>query len=116
MEAATAPRLSAELLHEVQATFALSDTELAELFDVRRQAVGQWRERGLPSARQEKAAAIASIADLLSHRLKRERIPGIARRAAGAYGGQTMLEMIRDDRHLELLMEVRHSFDWAATA
>jgi len=115
MEAATASGLSAALLDDVQATFGLTDTELAELFGVRRQAVGQWRERGLPSARQEKAAAIASIGDLLAHRLKRERIPGIARRTASAYGGLTMLEMIERDRHLELLMEVRHSFDWAAS-
>jgi hypothetical protein len=116
MEAATAPTLSAELLDDVQATFGLTDTELAGLFGVRRQAVGQWRERGLPSTRQEKAAAIASVGDLLRHRLKRERISGIARRPARAYGGLTMLEMIERDRHLELLMQVRASFDLAATA
>jgi hypothetical protein len=116
VEAVTGPTLSADLLGEVQETFGLTDTELAALFRVRRQAVGQWRERGLPSARQEKAAAIASVGDLLRHRLKQERIPGIARRSARAYGGLTMLEMIQRDRHLELLMEVRRSFDWAATA
>ncbi len=113
MEAAA---LTRTLLDEVQETFALSETELAELFGVRRQAIGQWRRRGIPAARQEKAAAVASVADLLRHRLKPERIPGIARRPAPAYSGRTMLEMIRDDRHLELLMEVRRSFDWAATA
>jgi DNA-binding transcriptional regulator YdaS (Cro superfamily) len=114
MEAAAVS--AATLLDEVQTTFGLSDTELAGLFGVRRQAIGQWRRRGLPSARQEKAAAVASVAELLRHRLKPERIPGIARRPARAYGGLTMLDMIRADRHLELLMEVRGSFDWAAAA
>jgi hypothetical protein len=116
MELATTPNLTETLLDEIATTFALSETELAGLFGVRRQAIGQWRRRGLPSARQEKAAAVASIADLLRHQLKRERIPGIARRPARAYRGRTMLEMIEGDRHLELLMEVRHSFDWATTA
>ena len=113
MEAAL---LTRNLLDEIADTFSLSDTELAGLFGVRRQAVSQWRRRGLPGARQEKAAAVAAVGELLRHRLKPERIPGIARRPARAYGRLTMLEMIERDRHLELLMEVRGSFDWAAAA
>jgi hypothetical protein len=112
MEAAT---LTRNLLDEIAETFALSETELGGLFGVRRQAVSQWRARGLPGARQEKAATVAAIGDLLRHRLKLERIPGIARRPARAYGGLTMLEMVERDRHGELLMEVRSSFDWANT-
>src|SRR5918996_6483660 len=111
MEAAAT--LTRNLLDEIAETFALSETELGELFGVRRQAVSQWRARGLPGARQEKAATVAAVGDLLRHRLKPERIPGIARRPARAYGGLTMLEMIERDRHGELLMEVRSSFDWA---
>jgi hypothetical protein len=108
-------RTAATLLDRIQEIFELSTAELARLFGVRRQAVGQWRERGLPGARQEKAAATAAVADLLSHRLRPDRIPGAARRPAAAYGGRTMLEMIEADRHLELLDEVRRSFDWATT-
>jgi hypothetical protein len=104
------------LLDPVQRAFQLTDTELARLFGVRRQAIPQWRRRGVPGARQEKAAALASIADLLARNLKRERIPGIARRPASAYDGLTMLEMVERDRHLELLERVRRSFDWASTA
>lgn len=105
--------LATSLLDEIQATFDLSVTELARLFGVRRQAVAQWRERGIPSSRQEKAAAVAALGDLLTYRLKEERIPGVARRPAAAYGGLTMLEMIEAGRHGELVDTVRRSFDWA---
>ena len=63
-----------------------------------------------------KVTTVASLADLLARKLKVERIPGIARRPAAAYGGLTMLEMITADRHDELLALVRASFDPAQTA
>jgi hypothetical protein len=49
---------------------------------------------------------------LLSHSLKPERIPGIARRPAQSYGGLSMLEMIERGREDELQAEIRRSFDW----
>jgi hypothetical protein len=97
-------------------TFDLSETELGALFGVRRQAISQWRSAGIPSSRVAKVTTVASLADLLARKLKVERIPGIARRPAAAYGGLTMLEMITADRHDELLALVRASFDPAQTA
>lgn len=108
----TAATLSRSLLDPIAATLSLTETELGALFGVRRQAIGQWRARGLPSARQEKAASVAAICDLLAHQLKPERIPGVARRTARAYGGLTMLEMIETDRHEELRGLITRSFDW----
>ena len=112
----TPATLTADLLDTVAATLGLSETELGRLFGVRRQAIAQWRERGLPSARQAKAATLAAICDLLSHQLRPERIPGIARRPAAAYGGLTMLEMIERDREAELHGLVERSFDWSTGA
>ena len=109
------PVLTPTLLDPIAAGLELSETELGRLFGVSRQAVGQWRERGVPSSRMAKVATVAAICDLLRHRLKPERIPGIARRRADAYGGLSMLEMIERDREDELLTLVRRSFDWAAT-
>jgi DNA-binding XRE family transcriptional regulator len=108
--------LTRNLLDPITATLGLSETELGALFGVSRQAIGQWRERGLPSSRQDKAARIAAICDLLAHQLKRERIPGIARRPAPAYGGLTMLEMIEADRQDELHGLITRSFDWTTAA
>ncbi len=97
-------------------TFDLSETELGAIFGVRRQAISQWRTAGIPSSRMAKVATVASLADLLARKLKVERVSGIARRPAAAYGGLTMLEMIAADRHDELLALVRASFDPAQTA
>jgi hypothetical protein len=110
------PVLTPSLLDPVAETLELSETELGRLFGVSRQAVGQWRDRGVPSNRMAKLATVAAICDLLRHQLKAERIPGIARRPAGAYGGLSMLEMIEGDRQDELQAKIRQSFDWGTTA
>jgi putative IMPACT (imprinted ancient) family translation regulator len=62
-----------------------------------------------------RVTTVAAICDLLGHQLKPERIPGISRRPADAYGGLSMLEMIEHGREDELLTLVRRSFDWAST-
>ncbi len=59
---------------------------------------------------------MAAIADILARRLKPARVPGIARRPAAAYDGETMLSLIAADRHEWLLESVRRSFDYALTA
>ena len=105
-----------KLLGEVEDAFALSKTEMGRIFGVSRQAIDQWHERGIPSGRQEKAATVAAVADLLRHQLKEERVAGVVRRPARAYGGLTALEMIARDRQDELLEIVRGSFDWASPA
>ncbi len=105
-----------KLLASIEGPFGLNKTEMGRIFGVSRQAIDSWHESGLPGARQEKAAAVAAVGDLLRRQLRPERIPGIARRPASAYGGRTMLEMIEQDRHLELLAIVRASFDWSNAA
>jgi hypothetical protein len=103
-------------LRRLMDAFELSKTELGSLFGVRRQAVDQWLERGVPSERQEKVQTLVGIADLLERKLKPGRLAGVARRPADAYGGKTMLELIAADQHRELLELVRESFDWASAA
>jgi transcriptional regulator with XRE-family HTH domain len=103
-------------LKRLMQAFDLSKTELAALFGVRRQAVDQWLERGVPGDRQEKLGTLLAIADLLERKLKPGRLPGVARRPADAYDGKTMLELIAADGHRGLLDQVRASFDWASAA
>lgn len=103
-------------LERIRQVFALNLTKLGELFGVTRQAVSQWLETGVPEGREVKVSTVASIANLLGRQLKTDRIPGIVRREADAYGGRTALQMIKEDRHLELLDITRASFDWAVPA
>jgi hypothetical protein len=109
-------RLGESDLARIQAVFGLSVTELAQLFGVRRQAVGAWLVTGVPAARRAKVATVAAVADLLAYRLKHERVPGVVRRAASAYGGRSMVDVIAADEQEWLLESVRESFDYSSTA
>jgi hypothetical protein len=103
-------------LARLMAGWQLSVSDVARLFGVTRQAVQQWLEDGVPPARQPKLLQILRIGDLLERNLQPLRIPAVVRSDAGAYGGRSMLELIADDRHDELLESVERSFDWASTA
>lgn len=103
-------------LERVRQVFDLSLTELGELFGVTRQAVSQWIESGVPEERLAKLSTVASIADLLDRQLKTDRIPGVVRREAELYEGLSALQMIKEDRHLDLLALTRASFDWSVPA
>src|SRR3954454_17664448 len=88
------PVLTPTLLDPIAETLELSETELGRLFGVSRQAVGQWRERGVPSNRMAKVGTVAAFCPLPHPGLNPERIRGVARRPAAGYGGLSMLEMV----------------------
>ena len=103
-------------LPHLMAAWDLTVTDVAGLFGVRRQAVQQWLDLGVPAARRPKLVTILGIADLLERNLLPERIAGIVRAPSPADGGRSMLDTIADDRHEELLERTRRSFDWAWSA
>ena len=70
----------------------------------------------MPADRQDKLATLLALTDLLEGKLKTDRIPGVARREAKAYGGHSMLDLITADRQRELLGLVRDSFAWSQAA
>ncbi len=103
-------------LDRIQRIFDLNITDLGRLFGVTRQAVAQWQSTEVPAARREKVSTVGSIADLLDSRLKTDRIPGVVRRPATAYGGLSILAMIEENRQDFVSEQVRSSFDWAIPA
>jgi hypothetical protein len=103
-------------LARIMRVLALSKSELGRMFGVSRQAIDGWMELAVPADRQEKLAAVLALCDLLERKVKADRVAGVARRPADAYGGLTMLEMIAADRHNELLDSVRNSFAWSQAA
>lgn len=113
--AATA-RADAAALRRVAEVFKLDRQGLADVFRVRRQAVDQWFQRGVPADRQAKLSTLLAIAELLARKLRAGAVPGVTRTAAAAYGNRTMLQMLAADEHDALLADVRASFDWASSA
>lgn len=103
-------------LESLLAAWQMTVTEMATLFGVRRQAVGQWLESGVPAVRLPKLVTMQRVAELLERNLLVERIPAVVRTPSDRWAGATMLEMIAADRHAELLADVARSFDWAASA
>lgn len=103
-------------LDRVASVLGVSRTELAQLFGVRRQAIEQWEARGVPGERQEKLATLDAIVDLLTAKLKADRIPGVVRRPASAYGDESILGAITAGNEALVLDELRNAFDWAAAA
>jgi hypothetical protein len=103
-------------LERLMAAWRLSTTDVARLFGVRRQAVQQWLDEGVPPAREPKLTTILRVADLLERNLMAERIPAVVRSPAPAYGGSTLLDLIGDDRHEALLETTAESFDWSLSA
>lgn len=103
-------------LEEVLETFGLSYTDAGGIFGVSRQAVTHWLAEGIPADRSATVTTAAQVASLLRHYLVPERIPGIARKRARRYGNRSMLGMIRDGDHDELLDITQSSFDWSRTA
>ena len=103
-------------IRSLLSAWQLSIAEAARLFGVTRQAMQQWLAGDVPPARLPKVLAVVRIADLLSRNIRPERIGGIVRSPVPGYAGATMLQLIDQDRHQELLDSVARSFDWAATA
>ena len=109
-------RRNNEPLRRAMATLALTSSDVAEMMGVTRQAVDKWLRSGTPTERLDRIGALADIADILRHRL-REGMPAVVvSRRADAYGGRSMLEMIADGEHFELLESVQASFDYARVA
>lgn len=100
-----------DALTRVLTVWGLSNAEAGRLFGVSRQAIGKWRERGVPTDRAGAIADLAAATDLLDHYLKRDRIPAVVRRAAPALGGESMLDLVASGRTGELLEATRSMFD-----
>ncbi|MHB1487850.1 MAG: hypothetical protein ACYCS7_07655 [Acidimicrobiales bacterium] len=104
-------------LVRVKDLFGLTNSEVGELFGVKRQAVDQWEQSGeVPTARREKLANVLSVGELLERKLSPGRLPLVARRRAEVYGGVSMLDMVASDRDAELRELTERAFDWSGTA
>ena len=91
------PTASGELLDEIRATFALSESELADLFGVRRPSLVAWRTTGIPPARRATAERLQDLARVFHHHLLPTRIPGVVRTPDAWLGGRTILDVLKTE-------------------
>lgn len=93
----TLNRAACNILDEIADTFGLSETELADLFNVRRPSLTGWREHGIPQGRQATAERLQDLARVFRREVILSRIPQIVRTADDWLEGRTVLETIRRD-------------------
>lgn len=105
-------QLELPALERVRRTFELSDTGLAQLFGVSRQAVTKWEERAaVPAARRVAVEQAAVVADFLAERLIRGGPAALLDIRAPAFGDHSLREMLIAGRSEEALIIYRRGFE-----
>jgi len=99
-------------LRRILSVWGLSQSDAARRFQVSRQAVSKWLQRGVSSDRVEAVADLAAATDLLVRHLKRDRISAVVRRSATALGGDSLLDLVGADRPHDVLAACRMMFDF----
>jgi hypothetical protein len=90
--------MGAELaLGRIAEVFDLTSTDLGRLFGISRQAVDQWRTRGVPAERRADIDRLRELVELYYQEFIPERIPQIVRRPVAALGGRTVLEALAEE-------------------
>jgi hypothetical protein len=108
-------RLSGRELERILRVWNLSRTELGQILGVSRQALSKWITDGVPADRVSQVADLASITDLLTRHLKRDRIPAVVRRAAPNLDNASLIELIAGGRSGEAVVLTRRMFTFADT-
>jgi len=105
-------RRSAKAFERVLRVWGLSQAEAGRRFGVSRQAVGKWIAGGIPAEREAAVADLAAATDVLVHYLQRDRIPAVVQRPIPALDGVSLLDLLGDGRHRDVLEACRAMFDF----
>ena len=103
-------RRAGQSFARVLATWRLSQAEAARLFGVSRQAVGKWLTQGVPVERTGAVADLAVATELLTHSLKRDRIPAVVRRPIQGLAGDSLMDLLERGDTQALLTACRNMF------
>jgi len=93
----------APALDRVQDAFHLTGSELGALFGVTRQAVEQWRIRGVPVERSADVDRVAEAAAIFTETFIPARVPQIVRTPGRGLRGRTVLEVLAADGAVPVL-------------
>jgi transcriptional regulator with XRE-family HTH domain len=97
-------------LDRIRRILDLSEQELGRVLRVSRQAVEQWRQRGIPAERRADVDRLLAAADWLYESVLPERIPQVVRRPVPALGDRSMLAFAQDEGPLALLQHLARLF------
>lgn len=103
-------RLGGRELARTLRVWSLSRTELGRILGVSRQALSKWIDDGIPADRVAVVADLASITDLLTRFVKRERIPAVVRRSSPNLGDVSLIDLIGGGRTAEAVVFTRRMF------
>ena len=103
-------RLGGRELERTLRVWSLSRTELGRILGVSRQALSKWIDDGIPADRVTVVADLASITDLLTRFVKRERIPAVVRRSSPNLGDVSLIDLIGGGRTAEAVVFARRMF------
>lgn len=105
-------RRAAASLQHVLTVWDLSQSEASRLFGVSRQAISKWLNSGAPPDRAVMIADLAAATDLLTHYLKRDRIPAVVRRQIGGLAGVSLIDLFGRADTQALLATCREMFSF----
>jgi transcriptional regulator with XRE-family HTH domain len=88
---------TAPSIEQIVDTFGLSYSELADILHVKRQALAEWRHRGVPPARSADVDRLLELAERFGRSFKRNRIPQIVRTPGRGLSDRTVLQVLRTD-------------------
>jgi len=101
-------------LDRIAEVFGLNATEMGRMFGVTRQAVDQWRVRGVPEERRADVDRARELADVFHREFLPDRIPQIVRHPVAALGGRTVLDVIRGRETERVHTYLRDAFAFTA--
>lgn len=106
-------RLHQNRLQQIIDTWRVPQSDLAEGFGVTRQALAKWLQTDVPSDRLPGLMDLVAATEVLRRHLKSEAIPAVVRRQAPAFGGRSLLDMLRAGEFRQIVEAANEMFDFS---
>ena len=106
---------SANQARRVFTTWGINASEAGRIFGVTRQAVSRWIIDGIPATQTVTFADLTVATDILTHYLQADRIPAVVRRPAPALDGRSLLDLLAEGRHGDIVDACKTMFQFTGT-
>jgi hypothetical protein len=93
----SSPKHDENMLDEIRSIFELSESELADLFRIRRQSIAEWRTKGVPAARRATFEHVVGLARTIGRELIASHIAEAVRTPDPWLANRTILQTIAQE-------------------